>query len=104
MFHNLWYIETHLNWYAHEWLSSAAAGAKEEDVHFLVVVEVVWNAPSKRLSAEAKCSSRARPTIFSLHHPLFTIQQGFSQLVDCICQRYPNIRKIGLVHQSLLDR
>jgi len=29
---------------------------------------------------------------------------GFPQLVDCICQRYPNIRKIGLVHQSLLDR
>jgi hypothetical protein len=29
---------------------------------------------------------------------------GFPQLVDCMCQRYPNIRNIGLVHQSLLDR
>lgn len=29
---------------------------------------------------------------------------GFPHIVDYICQRYPNIRKIGLVHQSLLDR
>jgi hypothetical protein len=57
-------------------LSSSAAGAEEEDVHFLVVVEVVWNAPSKRLSAEAKWSSR--PTFFSLHHPTFSFISTFA--------------------------
>jgi hypothetical protein len=29
---------------------------------------------------------------------------GFPQLIDYIRRRYPNIREIGLIHQSLLDR